>query len=674
MPTYTSAAQGTGTTRVFTTAAGQVDTYTGGTRAGRNFNPGNIMHGTFATAHGAIGQDNAGFAIFPDSATGHAALTALLNTSSVQGRTLNAEIAIYAPPSENDTATYQANVAAAVGVPGTTLISALTVTQLAQLAASIQQQEGYQEGAVSSSTHVQELNGAANTTVTPPANAPAPAPNVIPSHNLEHQGLQTIVSTNIGSQQDSSADVPVGTFNEATDDTLDPGGNSYVVYSVDSLGIVAQENDYFSDGSSDTSTYDITNEDLEDFYQTAANGTESLETLNTGDGTPALILTGSNSDITYSSVTNMGLIELPGNLSATIDAGQFTNDGTIMVDGGSDLQLLTGLASDPTDTGTVTLASGSELQITGPVGSSEAIEFIGTGEKLLLDSSPNFSGVVYGAITGDWIEFPNVLSGGQILKFPSASSPVFQFKDVGSGQISTIQFATTENFSGSGFSIGKAPDGNFGIEIIRASACYVIGARILTSNGETCVEDLTVGASAITFHGCMKPIKWIGHRHVNCRRHLKPENVWPVRIAAGAFSDDLPHRDLWLSPDHAVFVDNVLIPIKHLINGTSIQQVPQDEVTYYHVELPQHDLLIAEGLPAESYLDTGDRSKFANGGDAIHLFPDFSTRKLDICAVWEAYGCATLVVTGPKLNTARSLVSARATLTPATTIREDHTA
>jgi hypothetical protein len=177
------------------------------------------------------------------------------------------------------------------------------------------------------------------------------------------------------------------------------------------------------------------------------------------------------------------------------------------------------------------------------------------------------------------------------------------------------------------------------------------------------VEQLVEGDLALTYQGVAVLVQWIGYRHVSCRRHPKPEKVWPVRVAAGAFGDNLPHRDLWLSPDHAVYVDDVLIPIKHLINGTSIAQVPTDQVTYYHIELPQHDVLLAEGMPAESYLDTGDRSRFANGGQPIKLHPDFSSR------TWEAMGCAPLIVTGPQLLATRQRVNARAAVLQDTPIR-----
>jgi hypothetical protein len=74
-------------------------------------------------------------------------------------------------------------------------------------------------------------------------------------------------------------------------------------------------------------------------------------------------------------------------------------------------------------------------------------------------------------------------------------------------------------------------------------------------------------------------------------------------------------------------------------------------VTYYHVKLPRHAVILAEGLPAESYLDAGDRSNFANGGGPIALYPDFSSR------IWDAEGCAPLVVTGPQLDAARRWVN-----------------
>ncbi|HVC16289.1 MAG TPA: Hint domain-containing protein, partial [Rhodanobacter sp.] len=120
-----------------------------------------------------------------------------------------------------------------------------------------------------------------------------------------------------------------------------------------------------------------------------------------------------------------------------------------------------------------------------------------------------------------------------------------------------------------------------------------------------------------------------------------------------------PRSDLFLSPDHAVYVDGVLIPIKHLINRTTIARMPIDTIVYYHIELPSHDILLAEGMPAESWLDTGDRACFDNFGciAAPHRAMPGHERVARIC---EAIGYAPLIVAGPRLHAVRRIVDDRA--------------
>jgi hypothetical protein len=183
--------------------------------------------------------------------------------------------------------------------------------------------------------------------------------------------------------------------------------------------------------------------------------------------------------------------------------------------------------------------------------------------------------------------------------------------------------------------------------------CFAAGTRIATEHGEVAVEDLVVGDKVRVLLGSEPaPIIWIGRRTVNCARHPNPARVWPVRVRAGAFGPGRPHRDLWLSPDHAVYFNEVLIPVRRLLTGNSIAQVQVDSVTYYHIELPEHDVLLADGLPAESYLDSGDRANFANGGGIVRQIPDFCAR------MWEAYGCAPLIVVGAELTAARGFLAA----------------
>jgi hypothetical protein len=181
--------------------------------------------------------------------------------------------------------------------------------------------------------------------------------------------------------------------------------------------------------------------------------------------------------------------------------------------------------------------------------------------------------------------------------------------------------------------------------------CFAAGTRIATARGEVAVEELRVGDLLRTVLGeGPAPIIWIGQREADCTRHAQPRKVWPVRVAAGAFGPGRPHADLFLSPDHAVYVGEVLIPVRHLINGSTIAQVPVERVTYYHLELAEHNVLLAEGMPAESFLDMKDGSNYANRPGPVRLYPDFAAR------MWEAFGCARLVVTGPELDAARALV------------------
>ena len=104
-----------------------------------------------------------------------------------------------------------------------------------------------------------------------------------------------------------------------------------------------------------------------------------------------------------------------------------------------------------------------------------------------------------------------------------------------------------------------------------APACYAAGTRILTAPGEVLVEDLAVGDMVQGQFAGLTPITWIGLRCIDCRHHPDPRCVWPVCVVAGAVGPNQPHRDMLLSPDHAVAVGDALIPIRLLANGASIR-------------------------------------------------------------------------------------------------------
>lgn len=144
--------------------------------------------------------------------------------------------------------------------------------------------------------------------------------------------------------------------------------------------------------------------------------------------------------------------------------------------------------------------------------------------------------------------------------------------------------------------------------------CFAAGTLIWTPRGDVPVETLEVGDIVTTSAGEDRVIRWVGHRSMRRDKFADPAAVMPVRIAAGAFGPDLPQNDLVVSPGHALcvaVVDEVLIPANALVNGTTITRMDCEEVTYWHLELDSHDILLANGMPAEAYIDVGNRGFFA---------------------------------------------------------------
>ena len=200
------------------------------------------------------------------------------------------------------------------------------------------------------------------------------------------------------------------------------------------------------------------------------------------------------------------------------------------------------------------------------------------------------------------------------------------------------------------------------------AACYCKGTLIMTAAGEVAVEDLAVGDQVMTISGDLEPVIWLGNSTINCERQLHRDKAYPIRILKDAFGTNLPKRDLFLSPDHSVYIDGVMIPAYCLINGTTItQEMTETLVTYYHVELPKHQAILAEGLPAESYLETSEENRhfFSSSSDQSSVtkidaqYPPCPSDTPAWKHIWDTQGFAKLTQDGPILDAVKAKLAAR---------------
>ena len=184
--------------------------------------------------------------------------------------------------------------------------------------------------------------------------------------------------------------------------------------------------------------------------------------------------------------------------------------------------------------------------------------------------------------------------------------------------------------------------------------CFASGTLIRTPHGDVRVESLSAGDMVLTASGERRPIKWMGHRRF--RRDFAGRKHEVVRIAAHAFGPDRPSQDLVVSPGHAICLDligEVLIPAMHLVNGATVTREWRDVVTLWHVELDSHDVLVANDLPAESYLAMGNRGFFEEAGATFDSFDEGKdTTHADFCR--------PVIAKGPGLAFVRERLTERA--------------
>ncbi|MFV1876673.1 Hint domain-containing protein [Nioella sp.] len=155
--------------------------------------------------------------------------------------------------------------------------------------------------------------------------------------------------------------------------------------------------------------------------------------------------------------------------------------------------------------------------------------------------------------------------------------------------------------------------------------CFAKGTRIATPAGEIAVEALRIGDDVLTAEGHSVPVKWIGRQTV-LTRFGPAERLQPVCIAEGALGQGLPHSDLTVTADHGMLISDVICHAGALVNGTTITRVPLSEMgesyTVFHVETEAHEIILANGAPAETFIDNVSRRVFDNYPEFEVLYGD----------------------------------------------------
>ena len=137
-----------------------------------------------------------------------------------------------------------------------------------------------------------------------------------------------------------------------------------------------------------------------------------------------------------------------------------------------------------------------------------------------------------------------------------------------------------------------------------APSCFLRGTQVWTPSGESKVEDLRINDLVVTSSGEAKPIQWVWRRRFERQSGQEwAEEIAPIRVAQSALGPNTPHRDLYLSRYHCLYLDGVLIPAVDLINNSTIARfdaIHLREIEYFHIKLDRHSVIYAEGAACET--------------------------------------------------------------------------
>jgi T5SS/PEP-CTERM-associated repeat protein len=333
-------------------------------------------------------------------------------------------------------------------------------------------------------------------------------------------------------------------------------------------------------------------------------GSVALANLNVGAG-GVVTMAGGNLSAS-GSVQSSGAIGGYGTLATALN-----NTATATATTSGSILDITGGVSGA---GALDIDGGATLGVGGLILNSQSVAFnTGTAETLILGTpGTGFANAITGIAGSDRIEF-NFGAGVTITGASTSGSIITVDTNSTTYQLTNVTFAAG---SPTGLTFGTDGSNQY-IQVL----CFARNTRIATPSGEVPVEQLAVGDTVLTLDGKAEPIVWLGVGRVMVTPGHRSAAT-PVIVRKGALADNVPHRDLRVTKGHALFIDDALIPVEFLVNHRSIIWDDRArEIEVYHIELARHGVLLADGAPAESYRDDGNRWLFHNVNAAWHLPP-----------------------------------------------------
>lgn len=183
------------------------------------------------------------------------------------------------------------------------------------------------------------------------------------------------------------------------------------------------------------------------------------------------------------------------------------------------------------------------------------------------------------------------------------------------------------------------PGGETNPEYADLFVCFASDTLISTPDGQVPVQNLKVGDPVMTLDNGPQPIRWIGSRKLSRKQLKQSPSLFPVRIRAHALGDQLPARDLLVSPQHRLMIrsrivermfdcNEVLVAANKLLSLPGISVADDiDCVEYFHFIFDKHEVVFAENAPAESLLAGAQALKALDTAavrEILTLFPELA--------------------------------------------------